>query len=1398
MDGVEWRDHAQRSFLSLEEPITPTLSQSENNLNEIEGIGPHMGAAAEPQADRHRHHHQWSPSSPETSSAAGSHDNQARKDRGRPQLIVSDSTTSPAMFSVNASAQGIFPPHKNTRGSRLGQQIGLASHRALSASTQKTNREPLSAIRKLEAGIDADESAFAAKGGYADPLQPEYLSISSRAAQSCLPETRQMGVALDVVPTQSRERSDQCDYESPSGSDSTSFIQRALPASSAINKQHRLSRLHYKTPDSNIRNDDADRAQRLAQGSLASLNSAFRRGMPSALNDGDPLSSDSFPHKKPTGFRVSSATGFRSEDVHFEKAVEEDDRNFIGDIGSRPASARESSSASNHGAGAAPQRELFLPAIAGNTTTSRPHSPAVIASGEGPVHRQVRKMTSAQLLRSARDYLQGTTVGSPTPEDQNSDASRPVVSDAKHSTDISNSTASSALRSAPNRFGASSCSPESHIGRNVAALHQPSSFPASSEVRTLSDAEIIALGSISGQDPEGLLPPNDAPLSSKNVLTIALAKAQSAVQYDSSNSVPEAIHSYNQAVRLLQEVMQRIAPRPSSTRKTTREEERRRLKVIHDTYADRIRLLSMIYGKESEVDQPSWRHLNKHEEVKENDNDEQTTDHKDDPTMQSSITIIPEPSAHTRLSSASAIAIQQHSATPLIDPSIEAGDATPTNQAESKETLRNSSKVAGGRSDSESSFRSAGSTGLSAIQTLGGSDAGFLPHSSRILQGAHVQSGALLSLASGAGARSARSGVADNLVPPATPYFDAEPTLGFAGSTSIASERGSERVSHDLSSTPTVGNVVVTDGAEQSRPLATSASIVDGEHQGRLSPLGAGSGRPRANTISANQSGPLSQPIKTMNKSIGRALVSASVQGGSIISRRRKGSEAPPPDTIIKEASLTRDGSGDLTVPSTDTSSSSTARKRAFSQPGGRRPVLPNAFQAPPLPSFARKRSTPSLRTTAASLQAQPASLTSQGLQSSLSPSAAAQSRTFRFPSPSPSFSSGYHALPDNVAPTASPDTSPAEGSWPTNFAARLSLPVTESLFESEPRPLIETGDLFPSGLVSAQLMGVPSHHLFDVSSVKQLRNIAPPILSQEAFPEATSTDIELVDPALRPLVRSRALQTSIQVGANLTSKLRVPAHIWIVPPGVKLPSADSRVRLIELVSNGIDAVERSGNYLFSPLNHQRAGFATVQAAGFAKSLEDLDSVLVEVQNALSKKLCFVEVASASYVPSPTCSGFHSSTNANLAGSTSARKSGGGVAGFSNFSSKLTRSLDRMALNASAGKGQQDSLGTAYIEALARCLSRAMVIEIHLTALLLSSQRSGTSGSSTKPSTAISVGEEIIEAYSSIPTEIRRIVEAKLRRASEFYATVVVRCSLRDLSVLMDKSLKRAGTIIVD
>ncbi|KIK98809.1 hypothetical protein PAXRUDRAFT_823477 [Paxillus rubicundulus Ve08.2h10] len=101
--------------------------------------------------------------------------------------------------------------------------------------------------------------------------------------------------------------------------------------------------------------------------------------------------------------------------------------------------------------------------------------------------------------------------------------------------------------------------------------------------------------------------PSESRPSSRRALTRALELAREAVQLDATNDDPHAaVIAYGRSVALLSEVMERVQRGEDSTegrRKNGRrrsavaqEEEVRRLQAIHDTYADRMNILSLIYS----------------------------------------------------------------------------------------------------------------------------------------------------------------------------------------------------------------------------------------------------------------------------------------------------------------------------------------------------------------------------------------------------------------------------------------------------------------------------------------------------------------------------------------------------------------------------------------------------------------------------------------------------------------------------------------------------------------------------------------------------------------------------------------------------------------------------------
>ncbi|KAG6861221.1 hypothetical protein C0995_002570 [Termitomyces sp. Mi166 len=132
----------------------------------------------------------------------------------------------------------------------------------------------------------------------------------------------------------------------------------------------------------------------------------------------------------------------------------------------------------------------------------------------------------------------------------------------------------------------------------------PSILPPSSS-RILNNSQEI---STNAQPPQESRRESKVP-SSRRALTKALELAREAVQLDSMNDNPvAAVQAYGRSVALLSEVMERVRRGEDSTesrsshRKRRRrslaaqEEEIRRLQNIHDTYADRMNILSIIYN----------------------------------------------------------------------------------------------------------------------------------------------------------------------------------------------------------------------------------------------------------------------------------------------------------------------------------------------------------------------------------------------------------------------------------------------------------------------------------------------------------------------------------------------------------------------------------------------------------------------------------------------------------------------------------------------------------------------------------------------------------------------------------------------------------------------------------
>ncbi|KAI7874879.1 hypothetical protein K492DRAFT_211289 [Lichtheimia hyalospora FSU 10163] len=134
---------------------------------------------------------------------------------------------------------------------------------------------------------------------------------------------------------------------------------------------------------------------------------------------------------------------------------------------------------------------------------------------------------------------------------------------------------------------------------NPASMHPPASPPTPTPE----------------QQPPSPASSSNAKQMSKVILRTALQKANSAVMSDSSNDVVGAIDAYSEAISLLNRVLSTVE----------KGSDRRRLQEIHDSYSERIRLLTAISPK-SEVDDVYETYNNDQEEEEEDEDMEEEDD----------------------------------------------------------------------------------------------------------------------------------------------------------------------------------------------------------------------------------------------------------------------------------------------------------------------------------------------------------------------------------------------------------------------------------------------------------------------------------------------------------------------------------------------------------------------------------------------------------------------------------------------------------------------------------------------------------------------------------------------------------------------------------------------------
>ncbi|GAA5877835.1 hypothetical protein JCM16303_000255 [Sporobolomyces ruberrimus] len=328
---------------------------------------------------------------------------------------------------------------------------------------------------------------------------------------------------------------------------------------------------------------------------------------------------------------------------------------------------------------------------------------------------------------------------------------------------------------------------------------------------------------------------------------------------------------------------------------------------------------------------------------------------------------------------------------------------------------------------------------------------------------------------------------------------------------------------------------------------------------------------------------------------------------------------------------------------------------------------------------------------------------------------------------------------------------------------------------------------------------GIPSPPNRSSASSRETVMSIPPV--RRPFHLMRLVVATMPNPATSPIT-SRSSVISLAPSASggggyLSEKLYVPSQIWSIP-GSKLVAIETKVRMMEIVLSSLSQLSTSGQSLLSPAlantarNSGSGGerWCVDEATRFMRELESFEGVVEGVQNTLAKKL-------GGGLINPTGGGIGNSAfndkefgGFGTGGAGGKDAVGGGIGSgsgkdarkgstaggqFASWSSKFQRGFDRVT---NANGVSLDSQAT-YVETVARLFRQSQCIDHHL-ALLLSTSSSSTS-------------QNEVSAYSLLPLSERHRLERHLRRASEFFGTVVCRFVMKDVGLLLDKYVKRGG-----
>ncbi|KIY72761.1 hypothetical protein CYLTODRAFT_343475 [Cylindrobasidium torrendii FP15055 ss-10] len=206
--------------------------------------------------------------------------------------------------------------------------------------------------------------------------------------------------------------------------------------------------------------------------------------------------------------------------------------------------------------------------------------------------------------------------------------------------------------------------------------------------------------------------------------------------------------------------------------------------------------------------------------------------------------------------------------------------------------------------------------------------------------------------------------------------------------------------------------------------------------------------------------------------------------------------------------------------------------------------------------------------------------------------------------------------------------------------------------------------------------------------------------------------------------------------GGYITRRLHVPQEVWS-QGGAKLSNLAEKVRVVSILCTALEDLQTHSSEHFGAGNVSSGmalGIGSIgkkEADAWVSKLEDFTSLCDGVVANFGKKLGVGE---------------------------------GFVVKKTTWGDKLGRRFDKYI------NGKNLDSPAAYVQGLRRLFMNAQLLDEHTQAMYAT---------------------PVAPAYGAFPVEQRQAADMKLKRCSEFFATVVLTFVIRDLSQLLDKYVKK-------